>query len=84
MQKLLALLLAMGCVGASAVVVRGTIGQSQASLAQRANDAAFRDGLYLGRLARAANRQMRAPIGRWSTEKDRASFAAGYQLGLSE
>jgi hypothetical protein len=84
MQKLLALFLAMGCVGTSAVVVHGSKGQPQSTAAQTANDAAFRDGLYLGRLAHAANRQMRAPVGRWSTEKDRASFAAGFQQGLSE
>ena len=84
MQKLLALLLAMGCVGTSAMVVQGSIWQPHGTAAQRANDAAFRDGLYLGRLAHAANRPMRAPIGRWSTEKDRASFAAGFQQGLSE
>jgi hypothetical protein len=83
MQKLLALLLAMGCVGTSAVVVHGSM-QPQGVAAQTANDAAFRDGLYLGRLAHAANRQMRAPVGRWSTEKDRASFAAGFEQGLGE
>ena len=84
MQKLLALFLAMGCVGTSAVVVNGSMWQPQGAAAQTANDAAFRDGLYLGRLAHAANRQMRAPVGRWSTEKDRISFAAGFRQGLSE
>jgi hypothetical protein len=84
MHKVIALLLAMGCVGTSAVVVQGSMRQPQGVMVQKANDAAFRDGLYLGRLAHAANRQMRAPIGRWSTEKDRASFAAGFQQGISE
>ena len=84
MQKFFALLLAVGCVGTSAVVVRGSMLQPQGTAAQTANDAAFRDGLYLGRLAHAANRQMRAPVGRWSSEKDRASFVEGYQQGLSE
>lgn len=84
MHKLLALLLAMGCVGTSAVVVHGSMWQTTDAAVQTANDAAFRDGLYVGKLAHAANRQMRAPVGRWSTEKDRASFAAGFQRGLNQ
>lgn len=83
MQKLLALFLAMGCVGTSAMVVHGSW-QTQSTAVHTANDAPFRDGLYLGRLAHAANRHMRAPVGRWSTEKDRESFAAGFQQGLGE
>lgn len=49
-----------------------------------ATDAAFRDGLYLGKLA-AQTRQLRpAPTGRWSTGHDRALFAAGYQRGYHD
>jgi len=86
MQRLLTYVLAMGCVGTSAMLVRRdvTLGQRQSANVQLANDAAFRDGLYLGRLAHAANRQARPPIGRWSTEKDRATFAAGYRQGFEE
>lgn len=85
MQRLLTYVLAMGCVGTSAMLVeRDVRGQKQSVDVQLANDAAFRDGLYLGRLAHAANRQQRPPIGRWSTEKDRASFAAGYRQGFEE
>ena len=82
MPKILALLLAMGFVGSAMVVQRA--GTSQDSNAQAANDAAYRDGLYVGKLAHAANREMRPPVGRWSTEKDRASFAAGYRQGFGE
>ena len=86
MQKLLAYVLAMGCVGTSAMLVQrnATPRQRQSVDRQLANDGAFRDGVYLGELARAAHRQMRPPIGRWSTEKDRASFAAGYRQGFGE
>jgi hypothetical protein len=86
MQRLLAYVLAMGCVGTSAMLVQhnGKPRPSQSAELRLANDAAFRDGLYLGRLARAANRQTRPPIGRWSTEKDRASFVAGYRQGFGE
>ena len=49
-----------------------------------ANDGAFRDGLYLGKLAAQAGQPLRPAIGRWSTEQDRASFRAGYFYGYSE
>ena len=86
MQKLLAYVLAMGCLGTSAMLVRrdAPARQRQSVDRQLASDGAFRDGVYLGELARAAHRQMRAPLGRWSTEKDRASFTAGYRQGFSE
>lgn len=86
MPRLLTYILAMGCVGTSALLVNRdmTTRQKQSADAQLMNDAAFRDGLYLGQLAHAANRHMRPPIARWSTEKDRASFAAGYRQGFGE
>ena len=52
--------------------------------ARLAADGAFRDGMYLGKLA-AGNRQpLRPAVGRWSTEQDRARFTAGYERGYSE
>lgn len=86
MQKLLAYVLAMGCLGTSAVLVRRDVPTRprQGVDRQLASDGAFRDGVYLGELARRAHRQMRPPIGRWSTEKDRASFTAGYREGFGE
>ena len=48
-----------------------------------AADGAFRDGLYLGRLAVEDGRPQRPPIGRWSTHHDRAMFAAGYSRGYT-
>jgi len=48
-----------------------------------ATDGAYRDGLYVGRLAAQGNRPARPLIGRWSTEADRASFVAGYERGYS-
>jgi hypothetical protein len=49
-----------------------------------ATDGAFRDGLYLGRLAAKRGSEPRIAVGRWATGKDRASFTAGYQRGYSE
>ena len=85
MQRLLAYVLAMGCVGTSAMLVQRDVTMRQKpSDVRLTNDAAYRDGLYLGKLAHAAKRQAHPPIGRWSTEKDRASFAMGYQQGFGE
>ena len=46
-------------------------------------DAAFRDGLYLGRLAAEAGSEPHVARGRWATLGDRALFSAGYQEGYS-
>ena len=58
---------------------------SSATVAQdvaQNNDAAFRDGFYLGRIAAGPERTY--SIGRWSTAQDRGSFTAGYQRGYNE
>jgi hypothetical protein len=47
-------------------------------------DGAFRDGLYLGRLAAESGREAHVAGGRWATAEDRSSFTAGYQRGYSE
>jgi hypothetical protein len=54
------------------------------SEARLANDGAFRDGLYLGKLAAKGGQQSRLTIGRWSTQQDRSQFAAGYRRGYGE
>src|ERR1700733_2620153 len=58
-------------------------GLSNSGLALDA-DGAFRDGLYLGKLAAQSGQPMSMVVGRWSTEKDRATFTSGYQRGYSE
>jgi hypothetical protein len=49
-----------------------------------ANDGAFRDGLYLGKLTAKGGQPLRPAIGRWSTDQDRAMFTAGYRRGYNE
>jgi hypothetical protein len=50
-----------------------------------ASDGAFRDGLYLGKLAAESGQAPRRPaVGRWSADQDRSMFAAGYRRGYSE
>jgi hypothetical protein len=47
-------------------------------------DGAFRDGLYLGRLAAERGDEPHVAIGRWATLQDRTSFTTGYQRGYSD
>lgn len=47
-------------------------------------DGAFRDGLYLGRLAAESGQPLHPATARWSTEQDRATFTAGYHRGYKE
>jgi len=49
-----------------------------------AADGAFRDGLYLGKLTADGGKALRPPVGRWSSEQDRAMFTAGYRRGYRE
>jgi len=50
----------------------------------QAIDGAFRDGMYLGKLAAERGEGSHVAIGRWATPKDRSSFATGYQQGYNE
>jgi hypothetical protein len=49
-----------------------------------ATDGAFRDGLYLGKLAAQSGAASHPAIGRWSREQDRSSFVAGYRQGYRD
>jgi hypothetical protein len=86
MKIVITYVLAIGFLGTSAMLVQRdmTARPGQSIDVEMAADAAYRDGVYLGKLARTANSPMHPPIGRWSTEKDRASFAAGYRQGYNE
>lgn len=51
--------------------------------ARLASDGAFRDGMYLGRLAAESGQPLRPTIGRWSSDQDRATFTSGYHRGYN-
>jgi hypothetical protein len=51
---------------------------------KQTTDGAFRDGLYLGRLAAERGSEAHIAVARWATAQDRASFTAGYQRGYNE
>ncbi|MGH9644956.1 MAG: hypothetical protein ACRD3Q_21345 [Terriglobales bacterium] len=89
MTKLLTSALAIvACFGTTAMVtVRTHLGAPIANRnaeSQFASDGAFRDGLYLGRLAAARGQASRPALGRWSTTRDRSMFVAGYRSGYGE
>jgi hypothetical protein len=46
--------------------------------------AAYRDGLYVGKLAAQRGEQRLAPVGRWARQNDREAFLAGYEQSNSE
>lgn len=53
------------------------------NVAQTTNGA-FRDGLYLGRLAAERGIAPHVARGRWATAEDQAFFTAGYERGYKE
>jgi hypothetical protein len=53
----------------------------QAANGNDALQAAYRDGLYIGKLHADQGRNARVATSRWSTEKDRTAFANGYVEG---
>jgi hypothetical protein len=49
-----------------------------------ATDAAFRDGLYVGKLDAVQGNRPHLSSGRWSADTDRRSYVAGYQKGYNQ
>ena len=85
MAKILACVLAIGFAGTT-MLFQGTRTHRgvQNVDVEMANDGAYRDGLYLGKLNHDAKQSMLPPVGRWSTAKDRASFEQGYRQGFGD
>ena len=87
MEKLFTYALALAvCLGTTAMLANSgrAARQGQSTDAPMTTDGAFRDGLYVGRLAAEAGRPLHPQIGRWSKEGDRASFVAGYRRGYND
>lgn len=58
--------------------------QSASSEVNRANNAAFRDGLYVGKLDAAQGNRPHLSSGRWSADTDRRAYVIGYQKGYNQ
>ena len=72
----------VAALGTGSAFMLGTEHASNGSA--QLTDGAFRDGLYLGRLAAQNGSERHVSVGRWATLQDRSSFSAGYQQGYSE
>ena len=75
------------CLGAAAMIQNGRVSnvlQGSAVDASHTTSGPFRDGLYLGKLAAERGGVPYISSGRWATEADRASFAAGFQHGYHD
>jgi hypothetical protein len=78
-----AIVIGLGATATLAISPR-TVKPTTTAEAVFAADGAFRDGLYLGKLAAEQGQPMRTAIGRWSTEQDRSMFTAGYRRGYND
>jgi len=79
------------CVGTAAMLPSGRLhtasSTGESSLDGDINQhrsGAFRDGLYLGRLAAARGQSRHVAKGRWATTEDRTLFGMGYEQGYRE
>jgi hypothetical protein len=77
------IVIGMGATATLAISPR-TVKPSTSAEVRFAADGAYRDGLYLGKLAAESGQPPRAAVGRWSADQDRLMFAAGYRSGYKE
>src|SRR5260370_5796412 len=77
-----AIVIGLGATATLAISPRAVESATTAE-ARLAADRAFRDGLYLGKLAAEQGQPASAAVGRWSTEHDRSMFIAGYLRGYN-
>jgi hypothetical protein len=73
-------------VGSTAMVQSAMRRQSLNSdgSALTATNGAFRDGLYLGKLAAKNGEEPRISTGRWVQDEDRSAFREGYIRGFHQ
>jgi hypothetical protein len=85
-KKRISLVVALCVSFASGMLVEGSAHKLKlvASGGSQEVDAAFRDGVYQAELDVQKGRRPRLLVGRWSTERDRALYIAGYQKGYGE
>jgi hypothetical protein len=86
MEKIFILVLALSVsLGATAMLANGrhATRPGQTLNMKLSADGAFCDGLYIGKLAAKRGQPQTPPVGRWSNERDRASFVDGYRRGYS-
>lgn len=84
MKRVFAIVLGLViCAGASTMITVARSNRRSAAIDQ-ATDAAYRDGLFLGRFDANQGRTQHICVGRWSTASDRDSFIVGYEAGYAK
>jgi hypothetical protein len=84
LMKKLFLFMLVGSVAVGALTSRNLLTKADltdSSLVSQAGNAAFRDGMHLGRFDAESGRTRHLSVGRWSSDSNRAWFVAGYQAG---
>ena len=83
--SLYGIIIALTC-GATVLLAAGTVRRSAVAVdhAEAPMDAAFRDGLFLGRRDVDAGRKQHLITGRWSDAADRRLFVSGYLQAYRE
>jgi hypothetical protein len=67
------------CAGAAAVAKKELSEMIPQETKQQDESAAYRDGLYLGKMAAERGDAAHVATARWASDTDRAQFAAGYE-----
>jgi len=87
MKKMFLFVLIVGVAFAAPAARRGLLSTAALSgntTVSQASNAAFRDGLYLGRFDAESGRTRHLCVGRWSSDVNRAWFTAGYQAAYQQ
>ena len=73
-----------GAVGLALTAGRLNIHPPRPEIVRFASNAAFRDGLYQGKLDAQHGSKPHIRSARWSAEPDRLAFVSGYKLGYQD
>jgi hypothetical protein len=84
MRRISVLILGIAIGAGASTMVSGVRANVRNAAVEPHTDAAYRDGLFLGRFDARQGRSAHVCAGRWSTASDRNSFAAGYEAGYAK
>lgn len=84
MKRIFAIVLGIAIFATASTMITSVQSNSPRLNVNRATDAAYRDGLFLGQLDATQGRAAHISVGRWSLAGDRESFLAGYQAGYAK
>ena len=73
-----------GAAGLALTAGRLNIRPPRPEIVRFASNAAFRDGLYQGKLDAERRAEPHIRSARWRAEPDRVAFASGYKLGYQD